>query len=68
MFEGGDFVYTNGAYGLIDKLVQQEMHNITMEVSVTEIEHNEDGAKVTFSNGETKEVDAVLVTVPVGVL
>lgn len=58
----------NGMRGIYSRIAEDLRCPIRLETPVTRVEHTATGAKVTVEGGEVLEADAVIVTVPVGVL
>jgi polyamine oxidase len=62
-----DFIFTSSSLDLFHSLITTQSPNITYEMPVTQIQ-SEGGVIIQTSTGETIEADAVIVTVPLGVL
>jgi monoamine oxidase len=63
---GGDVVFPNGYSELMEYLAKGL--DIELSTVVTAINHDETGVDVTTETGDVQSADAVLVTVPLGVL
>ena len=64
--DGDDLIVLGGYGGLADHLA--EGLDIRLGTAVRTVSWNDDGAEITFNNGESFSCDRVVVTVPLGVL
>jgi hypothetical protein len=64
--DGDDLIVLGGYGGLADHLA--EGLDIRLGAAVRTVSSNDDGAELTFDNGESFSCDRVVVTVPLGVL
>ncbi|MGO1472882.1 MAG: flavin monoamine oxidase family protein [Flaviflexus sp.] len=58
----------DGMKGIYDKIAVDVRGPIHLSTPIDAVNHNDDGATLTFADGTTREFDAVVVTIPAGAL
>lgn len=62
------FKLKDGMQGIYNAMAADLTCPIHLSTPVTRIEHDDEGAELTFDDGTTRRADAVIVTIPIGAL